>query len=141
MNLKSFLIRKKHPTNSSNERKKTEEAPVTDDVFEENDPYEESIFVYSARDSIKRKARKNLLTFKSPPPPEILDASTLTVEHERKRRNRSTIDRGETSEFADNSGLNNETSSSVMLSPRDSVGVQPTENAGRPQVSAFGHPI
>ena len=51
---------------------------MNDEVFEENDPYEESIFVYSARDSIKRKARKNLLTFKSPPPPEILDATTLT---------------------------------------------------------------
>ena len=53
-------------------------ATINDEVFEENDPYQESIFVYSARDSVKRKARKNLLTFKSPPPPEILDSTTLT---------------------------------------------------------------
>ena len=58
------------------------------------------------------------------------------VEHEKRRRtHRSTLDRNETSEFADNSGMNNETSSSVMISPRDSVGVQTNERVTRPQVS------
>ena len=119
----------KRKRSSSSEKRQIHESVMippasNDEVFEEHDPYEESIFVYSARNSLKRKARKNLLTFKSPPPPEILDSTTLTVEHEKKRRHRSTFDRNETSEFADNSGLNNETSSSVIMSPRDSVGVQ-----------------
>lgn len=130
----------KRKRSSSSEKRQNHEPVMmppasNDEVFEENDPYEESIFVYSARDSFKRKARKNLLTFKSPPPPEILDATTLTVEHEKKRRHRSTFDRNETSEFADNSGLNNETSSSVIISPRDSIGVQTREqHVPMPQV-------
>ena len=59
-----------------------------DDVFEPHDPKKDSnIFVYSAsNEPVKRKARKNLLTFKSPPPPDVLDASTLTIENEKKSK-------------------------------------------------------
>ena len=62
------------------------ECETGDDVFEPHDPKRDSnIFVYSAsHEPVKRKARKNLLTFKSPPPPDVLDASTLTIENEKK---------------------------------------------------------
>ena len=81
----------------TNERKGTEregrseyefDTGEQDDVFEPHDPKKDSnIFVYSAsNEPVKRKARKNLLTFKSPPPPDVLDASTLTIENEKKSK-------------------------------------------------------
>ena len=64
------------------------ECETGDDVFEPHDPKRDAnIFVYSAsNEPVKRKARKNLLTFKSPPPPDVLDASTLTIENEKKSK-------------------------------------------------------
>ena len=57
-----------------------------DDVFEQPNPEQESIFVYQAP-AKSRKLKKNLLKFQSPPPPSEME-TTVVIENEEESPNR-----------------------------------------------------